>query len=72
MASKKLKAEAFINLPNGDSVLWYTIDEDGSVTWHLPQNKADAYKKAMLDRAGREFSLYIKNNPDSKIWDRAS
>lgn len=67
MARAKLKAEAYIRLSETETVLWYTIDEDGNITWHLPKDKAAAYKQAMLDSISRNMSLFLANHPESVL-----
>lgn len=45
MTRQALKVEAYIELNEKETVLWYTIDENGTVTWFLPKDKEDALKK---------------------------
>lgn len=72
MARQALKVEAYIELNEKETVLWYTIDENGTVTWFLPKDKEDALKKIMLDRAGRRMSDYIANHPEAGLWGRTN
>ena len=65
--AKQLKAEAYIRLSKTESVLWYTIDENGNITWHLPKDKAAAYKQAMLESISENFSLYLANHPEASL-----
>ena len=64
MARGKMTAKAYINI-NGKSVLWYEIDSDGNVTWHLPENIKE--KQQILKNIGENMSRYYKSNPDSVL-----
>lgn len=64
MARGKMTAKAYINI-NGKDVLWYEIDSDRNVTWHLPENIKE--KQQMLKNMGEDMSRYYKSNPDSVL-----
>ncbi len=70
--SNKLKAEAYIKLENGEEVLWYTIDENGEIVWHLPEEKAKEYKRRMMKRVGENMSLYLSNHPEAGMWGKTN
>lgn len=57
MAKCKLRARAFIEI-NGEQKLWYEIDENGAVTWHLTKEKARELKKKLLGNIGTNMSRY--------------
>ena len=48
MARSNMKAEAFIKTNDGQEIPWYTVYEDGSVVWHLSEDKAKEYKRLMI------------------------
>ena len=51
----KLTAKCYINV--GDKkVLWYEIDENENVTWYLPPEESEYYKRKMLDNIGENMS----------------
>lgn len=64
MAKNKFKAIAYI-LIDGERHLWYEVDQDKNVTWHLPQD-IEA-KQQMLKNIGERMSRYCMANPDATI-----
>lgn len=70
--SKSLKAEAYIKLENGKELLWYTIDENGGIVWHLPKEEAKEYKRRMMKRAGENMSLYLSNHPEAGMLEKTN
>ena len=67
MARKKLRARVFIEI-NGEQKLWYEIDENGAVTWHLPKDTGKQIKNKILKNVGSNMSRYIIENPQSSLW----
>ena len=57
MAKCKLRARAFIEI-NGEQKLWYEIDENGAVTWHLTKDTVRGLKEKMLENIGTNMSRY--------------
>lgn len=64
MARNKLKARAFIEI-NGENVLWYEVDAEKNVTWHLPKDIKQG--KEILKNIGRDMSLYCSSHPTTLI-----
>lgn len=64
MASRKLTAKAYIEV-DGKNILWYEIDEDGKVTWHLPKEEGKRYRDKMLKNIGEQMSRYAFAHPES-------
>lgn len=63
----RLTAKCYINV--GDKkVLWYEIDENENVTWYLPPEESEYYKRKILDNIGENMSRYIADHPDSALW----
>jgi hypothetical protein len=73
MARKKLTCNVYIPI-NGENVLWYKIDEDGKVTWYLPQDMTEAVKvkEQMLKNVGERMSNYINDHPESALWGKTN
>ncbi len=67
----KLTSQAYINI-DGEDVLWYEIDEDGKVTWYLPENESEILEQKMLDNISRNMSRYIMSHPDSTLWGKTN
>lgn len=72
MAKSNLKVEAYIETENGEAVLWYTIDESGGVIWHLPKDRAQEYKKRMMQRTGENLSMFLNSHPDAAMWEKTN
>ena len=65
--AKELTCKAYVEI-NGESVLWYEVDSDGKVTWHLPKEESIKMKNMMLENIGRNMSDYINNHPEATLW----
>lgn len=65
--AKDLTFEAYIEI-EGKTKLWYEVDMDGNVTWHLPKDISKQIKHRMLDNIGRNMSDYISNHPEATLW----
>ena len=64
MASRKLKAINYIVI-DGIKHLWYEVDQDRNVIWHLPPDIKE--KKQMLKNIGERMSRYCSANPQATI-----
>ena len=64
MASRKLTAKCYIEI-DGEKVLWYEIDENRKVKWHLPKNIKS--KEKMLNNISKQMSRYCSANPQSTL-----
>jgi hypothetical protein len=65
--ANKLSCKAYIDI-DGQKHLWYEVDIDGKVTWHLPKDISRQIKKRMLENIGRNMSDYINNHPEATLW----
>lgn len=65
--AKELTCKAYIEI-DGKTQLWYEVDEDGKVTWHLPKDVSKQIKNKMLDNVGDRMSDYINNHPEATLW----
>ena len=72
MARSNMKAEAFIKTNDGQEIPWYTVYEDGSVVWHLSEDKAKEYKRLMMKHAGENMSMYLISHPEASLWGRTN
>ena len=68
MKRQKLKARVFVEL-NGESVLWYELDEEGAVTWRLPKEVGGEIKAKMLKNIGGNMSRYMLTHKDCSLWE---
>lgn len=65
--AKELTCKAYIEI-DGKTQLWYEVDADGKVTWHLPKDVSKQIKNKMLDNVGYRMSDYINNHPEATLW----
>ena len=66
--SNTLKAQAYIQISETESVLWYEMDENGKVVWHLSEDEVKKYKLQMTARIGRTMDDYLMNHPEATLW----
>ena len=65
--AKELTFEAYIEI-DGETKLWYEVDANGNVTWHLPKDVTKPLVDKMLDNTGHRMSDYINNHPEATLW----
>jgi len=65
--AKELTSKVYID-KNGESVLWYEVNSEGVVTWHLSEEETEEIKNRMLENIGRDMSDYINNHPEATLW----
>lgn len=70
--SGKMKVEAYIKISEDEEILWYTLYEDGTVVWHLPQEESKKYKQIMMKHAGENMSLYLQQHPEAGLWGKTN
>lgn len=59
----KLSAEAYIKV-DGETIPFYSIDNDGNVTWYVSEEKRAEYEQAMLKNIGEGMSRYYTAHPE--------
>lgn len=64
----KMTAKAYINI-NGENKLWYEIDADKKVTWHLSQELSKQIIDKAMENVGESMSRYLQTHPESALWD---
>ena len=64
MAKDEFKAEVYI-LIDGERHLWYEVDQDKNVVWHLPPDMNA--KEKILENIGKRMSRYCMANPQATI-----
>ncbi|MBR1731504.1 MAG: hypothetical protein IJ725_03620 [Ruminococcus sp.] len=67
MKNQKLRARVHIEI-NGKPELWYEVDEEGSVVWHLPKDIGKGLKTKMLNNISSSMSRYVSANKNSSLW----
>lgn len=65
--AKELTCKAYVEI-NGKAELWYEVDENGNVTWHLPKDVTQKLRDKMLENTGHRMSDYINNHPEATLW----
>lgn len=65
--AKELTCEAYVEI-NGETRLWYEVDANGNVTWHLPKDVTKNLVDKMLKNVGRNMSDYINIHPEATLW----
>lgn len=65
--AKSLTCKTYINI-GGETKLWYEVDVDGNVTWHLPKELTESLRDKMLENVGHRMSDYINNHPEATLW----
>lgn len=57
MARKALTAKVYIEI-DGEKKLWYEVNRNGEVMWHLPQNITQPIKNKILNNIGEHMSEF--------------
>ena len=65
--AKNLTCKTYIHIGD-ETKLWYEVDVDGNVTWHLPQDLTESLRDKMLENVGHRMSDYINNHPEATLW----
>lgn len=70
--SNTLKVEAYIQISDDESVLWYEVLESGEVIWHLSDEEVKEYKARMKERIGRNMDHYLRAHPEASLWGKTN
>ena len=65
--AKDLTFTAYVEI-DGETKLWYEVDANGNVTWHLPKDVTQKLRDKMLENTGYRMSDYINNHPEATLW----
>ena len=65
--AKELTLKAYVKI-NGEAKLWYEVDTNGKIIWHLPKDVSEQLKNKILENVGYRMSDYINNHPEATLW----
>ena len=57
MARQAISSDVYIRI-GGKDKLWYSVSEDGKITWHLPKDIKE--KKQILNNISNSMCEYVR------------